>query len=217
MSDASDLAGYASLGSGLLSAFGALSSGSASSAAAKYNAAMARNNAAIATQKAGWAGAEGEQAYGLAGLQGRYASGSIKAAQGGNGVDVNSGSALAVQKGQQEMNMLNLSNIRSNAARQAYGYETQAASDLGQANLDEYQAKHDKSAGFTNAATNMFKGVAQYAMFTGGNGPINGDTSGSPVNPNYVDPNAGLFSAPSTGYLNTSSGISYSGNSLFGP
>lgn len=163
----SEIGGYASLGSGILSAFGSIQSGNASSAAAKYNAAIAQQNAQLATQNAQWTGAEGEQQYGMAGLEAQQKAGNIKVAQAANGVDVNSGSALAVQKSQNEMSMLNLANIRSNAARQAYGFETKASQDMGQAALYKSEATQDQAAGFTNAASGLLKGVAQYEQFTG--------------------------------------------------
>ncbi len=178
-----DLAGYASLGSGILSAFGSIQQGNAASAAAKYNAAIAKQNAALETQNAQWSGAEGEQQYGIAGLEAQQKAGNIKVAQAANGVDVDSGSALAVQKSQNEMSELNLANIRSNAARQAYGFQTKASQDLGQAALDTSEAGYAKAAGFTNAASGLLRGVAQYAEFTGGTGNM-GPTGGDMTQPN---------------------------------
>lgn len=131
---------------------GSIEQGKAQAAAAKYN-------AQIATQNSAWSAAEGEQNAGVAGLKTQEQSGKIKVAQAANNIDVNSGSAVAVQKSQAEMGMLNEMNIRSNAARQAYGYQAQSG-------LDKSEAKNDETAGYIGAAGSLLGGASKASMYS---------------------------------------------------
>ncbi len=155
-------------GSAAVGAAGSLQQGFAGRGAALYNSKIAEQNAALATQNAEWTAAEGEQKAGIAGLQTRATVGAQKAGQAGNNVDVNSGSAAAVRQGTAEAGQLNQMNIRSNAARQAYGFEVQSAGDMAQSRLDKSQAGNDVVAGLTNALTSGLKGGALAAEFGGG-------------------------------------------------
>lgn len=159
------MATTALLASGGVRAVGDIYSSQAQAASAGFNAKIADQNAKLATQNAEWTGAEGEQKVGLAGLQGQQIAGKIKVAQAANGVDVNSGSAVAVQKSSAEMSMLNEMNIRSNAARQAYGYESQAVSDQAQAALDRSAQSKDKIAGYIGATGSLLGSAGQAAMY----------------------------------------------------
>lgn len=167
----STIASGASLASAGISGVGSILSGQAQDAAAGYNAAVARNNAQIATQNANVAGAVGEQSAGIQGLKNRAAIGGVLAAQGANGVDVGSGSAVSVRAGQQEAGQLSAQQIRSNAARQAYGFQTQAASDTGQATEDMFTGKQAALAGDIGAGSDLVKGVGNASQLLGGNPP----------------------------------------------
>lgn len=164
--------GYATIAMAGLQALGSIMQGNASAGAANFNAKVADQNAQLATQKAAWAGAEGEQKVGIAGLQAKQTQGNIKVAQATNNVDVNSGSALAVQQSQRQAAQLNLANIRSNAAREAFGYETQAVGYRNQASLDRASAKNARMAGYVGAVTNVAKGAAAYSMYGGDSGEM---------------------------------------------
>lgn len=59
--------------------------------------------------------------------------GAIKAAEAAGNVDVNSGSAVDVQSSAAALGELNAITIRGNAAKEAYGYETQSTSFENQA------------------------------------------------------------------------------------
>lgn len=149
-----------------MSAIGSIRAGQAQAASAEYNAKIAEMNSKLATQNAAWSGAEGEQQAGIAGLKAQEQAGAIKTAQAANNVDVNTGSAVGVQKSQAELAMLNEMNIRSNAARQAYGFETQAAGDTAQAALDKSQAKQDKISGYIGAAGSLLGGAGSASMYS---------------------------------------------------
>lgn len=160
------LPAIAMIGAAGLGAVGQIQQSQASSAAAGYNAKIAADNAQIATQEGQWAGAEGEQQAGLAGLKNQQQEGAIKTAQAANNVDVNTGSAKDVQRSQAEMGMLNEMNIRSNAARQAYGFATQSASDTAQSQLDRTQQSADKTGGYLSAAGSLLGGAGQASMYS---------------------------------------------------
>lgn len=133
---------------GGLNAVGAIQQGNAAAAAAGYNAKIAANNAQLATQNAQWELAIGEAKVGEAGIQAEQTAGKIKAAQAANGVDVNTGSAKTVQESEAKMNMLNIANIRADASRKAYGFETEAASETAQSQLDRMEQSSDRTGGF---------------------------------------------------------------------
>lgn len=167
----STVASAASLASAGIGAVGSVISGQSQQAAAGYNAAVARQNAQIATQNAATAGAIGEENAGIQGLKNRAAVGGILAAQGANGVDVSSGSAVSVREGQQEAGQLSAQTIRSNAARQAYGFQTQAANSTGQANEDVFSGKQAALSGDIGAGTDLLKGFSSASQLLGANPP----------------------------------------------
>lgn len=152
---------YIAIAAAAASAAGTYMSSQAAAGAADYNKKVSLRNAQLARQNADWTAAEGEQATGLAGIKAKSGAGAIKVAQAANNVDVNSGSAVSVQQSQKEAGLLDLSNIRSNAARRAYGYEAQAGSEEGQANLYGAEATADRAAGYVSAAGKLAGGAAQ--------------------------------------------------------
>lgn len=149
-----------------MSALGSIQQGKAAQASANYNAQVQQNNAAIATQNATLAGREGAANAEREQMKTRANVGAIKAAQGANGIDVNSGSAVDVRSGAAEAGLLNAITVRSNAAREAYGYQTQASSATGQAELDKAQGKNAAKAGYINAA-GTFLGQTTKAINSG--------------------------------------------------
>lgn len=181
------------LGGGIAGAAGSIQQGYASSAAAGYNAKVAEENAQLAKQNAAWTGAEGSQASELQGLRTKANVGAIQTAQAANGVDITSGSAKAVQRSEAQMGALSQANIRSNAARQAYGFETQSAFDMGQASLDKSQARNDVTAGFVGGATSLLKAGAEVAMYGGGGGTP--DQTSDTAGPRQID-NTAEFTDP---------------------
>jgi hypothetical protein len=123
-----------------VSAIGTVSSGIAASQAASYNAAVQRNNAIEAQQNAQYAREAGVAQEEAAGQKAAGQLGAVKAGIAANNIDVNTGSALDVQKSQREAGLLSEENISNNAALQAYGYQTQATGFQSQAALDAAQS-----------------------------------------------------------------------------
>lgn len=133
-------------------------------AADKYKAGIAGIDASIARQNAGFAGAEGEVNAGQKGEQNRQEVGKELAEQGASGLDVNKGSSVDVRASTSERGMLDAMTIRSNAARQAYGFQTQAVGDEAQAQIDRAEGKQAKTAGYVKAATILGSAAASGAQ-----------------------------------------------------
>lgn len=140
-------------------ALGAYQAGAAQAEAAKFNAKVAQNNEAISHANAAIAGQAGAEQGWMVGQKTRGTLGAIKANQGASNVDVNSGSAADVRASTEELGQLDAMTVRSNAAREAYGYQQQAEGFKEQSVLDTYEAKNDVSAGELNAV-NTFMGSA---------------------------------------------------------
>lgn len=155
---------------------GAMESANAQAAQANYQAQVAANNQTIANQNAQYALKAGEAQAQTAGMEGRAASGGVRAAEAANGLDVNSGSALDVQASQREANVLNVENVKQNAALQAYGFRTQATSFGAQQTLEKAQAAQASTAGPINAfssllgsASSLGSNFANYQLKSGSN------------------------------------------------
>lgn len=119
----------------------------AQAAEQNYQAQITINNQTTATQNADVTMAAGEQQADNEGLKSRANAGAIKAGQAASGVDVNSGSAVDVQTSAREVGQLDALTVRSNAAREAYGYQVAASNYGAQAQADTYAGENDVIAG----------------------------------------------------------------------
>ncbi len=162
----SEIAMAASIGSSVVSGIGAIQQSQASAASAGYNAKIAAQNAQIQTQNADFAASVGEQNVAKQGAENKARLAATLAAQGASGVDVNTGSSVNVRESEAKLGMLDALTIRSNAAKQAYGYQVGAASDVAQAGLYRSQQKADKTAGYFSAGANVLGGVGQAAQYS---------------------------------------------------
>lgn len=118
-----------------------------------YRAQVAENNAKIAGYNAQLATESGEIEASNQGLKTRAQIGEQKAAQGASGVDVNSGSAVDVRVASDILGMTDALTIKSNAAKQAYGFLTQQTSLLA-------EAQQDRTAGKIGAFSSLISGAA---------------------------------------------------------
>lgn len=149
------------LGSAAMSAYGAYEQGQATSAADKYNAQLASKNALVAKQNATIAGQSGEAKAAASELHTRAATGAIKANEAASGVDVNSGSAVDVQSSAGALGELDALTVRSNATREAFGYETQGENLDAQSALDRSEAANASTSGTLNAASTILGAAGQ--------------------------------------------------------
>ncbi len=149
-----------SLGASVLSGVGQAVNAQATEKSAKYNAAIAGNNAALERQNATTAMQEGEANAAAASMASKAKIGGILANQGASGVDVNSGSSIATRSSAAENGELNAINIRSQAARTAYGFETGATNATAEQNMYESQASYAPIQGAIGEGTSLLSGAA---------------------------------------------------------
>ncbi len=169
------------------SAVGTIMGGEATAQAAAYNAEIARNNAKIANQNATYSIQAGQAKAETQGLQEAEQGGAVKTALAANGVDVNSGSALDVEKGQREKGALDVDTVMNNAELQAWGYKTQQASFLDQAALDTMEAQEAPLGADLSAGGGLLSSVSSLGMkwnpFTMGSTPDASSGSGAIYTP----------------------------------
>jgi len=145
----------ASLGGGLLSAFGAHQAGERQQQMYNYQAQVARINADIDKQNAAYARNKGEIEATQYGQKAAQQRGGILSAQAASGLDVNSGSAAQVRSSQGTLTRMDLTQIRSNAAKVAYDYDVKSTMDINQANLDVMAGENAAKAGNINAMSSI--------------------------------------------------------------
>lgn len=146
-----------------VAAQGDILAGQAASQADIFNAGVAETNAQILKQGATWAGQAGEAEAGLSGMKTRAAVAGIKADQAAAGVDVNVGSAVDVRASEASKGMQDALTIRANAAKQAYGLQTQSASETAQASLYKSMAPYEIQAANLKSKATILSGKSQVA------------------------------------------------------
>jgi hypothetical protein len=141
-------------------AVGDLAKGFAESGADKYQSQIYRNNAEIARYNAQRETQAGEIAAESLGLKTRAIVGQTKAAQAASGIDVNTGSAVSVQESERVLGLLDAMTIRSNAALKAYGYQSEAATNLAKAEMARRASSFAKLGGILDASGTILEGAA---------------------------------------------------------
>jgi len=153
------------------SAYGAFSGAEAQSSNAAYQAQVAANNAAIAQRNARMDIQSGEVQASDSELKTRATVGQEKAAQGGAGVDVNTGSAANVRQATEQVGQLNALTIRSNAAKSAYGQEVAATGDTASSQLLGAESSQYATAAPIGATGTLLTGAStvggKYATLAG--------------------------------------------------
>lgn len=143
--------GATALGGGV-SALGQIMGGRSQAAMFQYQSGIAAMNAQIAKQNADYAIATGEVSAQEAGMKTRAQMGQTVAQQGAGGLAVGSGSNARVVTSELALGQEDQALIRSNAAKQAYGYEVGAAQATAQSQLYGTAASQAKTAGMVGAA-----------------------------------------------------------------
>lgn len=179
----------ASLAGGILSAFGSVSNGERQQQMYNYQSQVATINANIDKQNAEYALNQGEEQAQEYGEKASQQRGQIIAAQGASNFAVGSGSNAAVQSSQNLLTRMDLTQIRSNAAKTAYDYNTRSVSDTNQATLDVLAGQNAKTAGEVGAASSILGTVGSVSSKW-----LQGQTIGMwATNPSY---SSNLGSAP---------------------
>lgn len=131
----------------------------ANAAAYTYKAGVAMLNKQINDQNAQFAQESGDIRSMEEGLKAGQEIGQTKAVQAASGLDVNSGTNLAIRQSQTASAKFDQSVIEWDAEKTAYGYKSRAATDVAEANLDLMGASSAKKAG-TFAELGSFLGGA---------------------------------------------------------
>jgi hypothetical protein len=172
-----------------VSVMGQIQQAHAQKASADYQSQVAAGNAKIATQNAAYAGAEGEQKAAIQEQKTRAEVGSELAAQGASGVDINSPTASAVRTSTGEVGALDAQTIRSDAARQAYGYEVKASEFTNNAAADTASGQNAETAGYVGGAGSLLSGAGNaglnYASVMNKNTGLVGSAE-NPASSNYA-------------------------------
>lgn len=144
-----------SVAGGVLKAFGQGFAGFSQARMYNYQAGIAKLQAQVARQNANYSFQTGEENAAKYGLQAAQRMGAITAAQGASGLDVGGFSAQQVRAGQQKVTEMDLAQIKSNAARQAWGYESEATMADAKAGLYKTAAKNTLAATPINIAASL--------------------------------------------------------------
>lgn len=183
----------ASIAGGITSAEGAKTTAAATQQSYNYQAGVAQINSAIDLQNADYARAQGETQAMQYGMKEAQTLGQIKTAQAASGIDVNSGSATAVQASERTVGAIDTAQIRTNAAKAAYDYDVKSTMDLNQSTLDVMAGNNAITAGNIQAESSILGSVGSVAskwntastagMFGGSSGGGGQILLGSPSGP----------------------------------
>lgn len=146
--------------SGVVGGAGAVLGGLAKGQSDAYQAKVADYNATIADQNARWAAQQGDVESADEGLKTKSQVASSRTQFGASGIDVGTGSAANVQTAEQALGGYNALTIRSNAARQTFGYQQQAASLRSGASEYGIQSTLDPVAGLISGVGSFLGGVS---------------------------------------------------------
>lgn len=136
---------------GAISALGQIMGGNSQAAMFQYQAGIAQINQQIEKQNADYATAAGEVSAQQSGMKTRATIGQTIAQQGAGGLAIGGGSNARVVSSEQALGQEDQALIRSNAARQAYGFNVEAAKYGAQATVDTTAASNAKTAGYLGA------------------------------------------------------------------
>ena len=149
----------ASLAGGIMGAVGAEKTAAAQQQMYNYQAGIAQINSKIDLQNADYARNVGEIQATNYGIKAAQELGNIKTAQSASNIDVNSGSAVDVRTSQSKVAQMDLTQIRSNAAKTAYDFDVKSTMDLNQSTLDIMGGENAKQAGDINAMSSIIGSV----------------------------------------------------------
>ena len=165
----------------IIGATGALVQGAATQNASDYQAAVANNNAITAGYNATQATQAGQVQSAIKSQQGAEKQAALKTSMASNGVDVNTGSAAAVEQGSRMVSKTDADTVMHNAMIQAYGYRTQQTSFEAQSKLDTMQGENAAIGSYFNAAGSLVGGASSFGGGGGGSSIATLFSGGAPV------------------------------------
>lgn len=144
----------------LVTAVGEVFGGLSEQGAANAQKQIARQNAEIAERNAALTMAAGEGQAERLGMKAKAQAGAIKTAQAARGVDIGSGSAVDVQESQAALSMFDAMTIKSNAAREAFGFKVQAKQFRDEAAIAKARANQAMWSAGINAFSSLVSGAS---------------------------------------------------------
>lgn len=153
----------ASAGSGILGAFGASTTANANADAYNYKAAVASNNAIIAQRNADQATQAGQVGAQVNDLKTKNLIGTQLVTQAANGLDVGSGTNVAVRESARDLGHLDTLTILANAAKNSAGFKAQGANFTAESVLDTKAAENAKVAGEFDVAKSLLGGATSFS------------------------------------------------------
>lgn len=156
-----DLSMVLMLGSTLLGAVGQIQQAQAQAAAARHNAKVQEMNAKIARDRARDAIERGAKEEQRKRMEVAKIIGQQKVAYAANNVDLNFGSPLDTVVDTAVLGELDALTIRTNAYREAYDHQVDAANMKAGANLSRAEARAASTGGFLAAAGTVLGGVGE--------------------------------------------------------
>jgi hypothetical protein len=154
--------------------------------AANYNAQVANNNATIANQQRSATLQQGEADAQTVMRKEASMIGDQRAQMAANGIDLTQGSAQDILASTKFLGGIDVNNIQSNAARQAWGYEVQGMNDKSAATMETWKANSINPteiglmAGGTSLLSSIGGAASSYAGSKGG-----GSSGGSAAKVNF--------------------------------
>lgn len=112
-----------------------------------YKAGVATLNKQIMDRNAEYATAVGEVKAQQSGMATRFQIAQTRATQAASGLDINRGSAAAVRESEAEIGDFEQATIRSDSAREAYGYKVEGLNYEAESDLEKVSATNAISAG----------------------------------------------------------------------
>lgn len=151
--------------SGAVGAYGAYSSSQAAKAQAEYQSDVERNNAIIAGYQREDALARGGEEANRVQREAERLRGSQVARLASNGLDISSGTPLAILEDAAYFGQVDANTVRNNAAREAWGYDVQQNNALSSADMYKTAAKNQKPA--LAAGLSLLGSAGQFAAAGG--------------------------------------------------
>lgn len=145
---------------GGVGAMGAASKADAESSMYSYKAGVARNNAIIAERNAVAATEAGTAKAQSNDMRTRATLGGQVVAQAANGLDVGSGTNVAIRDSAKDLGHLDTLTILNNAAKNAAGFRAQGMNFTAEGLLDDSAAKNAQTAGEYSVATSLLGGAS---------------------------------------------------------
>lgn len=146
------------------SALGQLQAGRAQAAQLSYQAAVGRNNSILAQRAADDARLRGEEAARREASKTKQLAGRQRAVLAANGQLVDQGSALDITTDTMEIGKLDELTIRSNAEREALGYEAQGMNFQAGSNLNSMGAANAQTGAYGAAFGTVLTGAGNVAQ-----------------------------------------------------